>query len=76
MNIKIKIEPHGINLANLEQLGNCIMRLAQEARRSYSSGKYELANEWLKAVNDKCYSLELPELDVDFGFIDKVRIKK
>lgn len=76
MDIKIKIEPHGINLANLEQLGNCITRLAQETRRSYSSGKYELANEWLKAVNDKCYSLELPELDVDFGFIDKVRIKK
>jgi hypothetical protein len=73
---KALIVPTGIALSNLEQLGNCIMRLAQETRRSYSSGNFLLANEWLKAVNDKASVLDLSELEIDFDFIKHVREKK
>jgi hypothetical protein len=76
MDIKINIQPHGIALTNLEQLGNCLTRLAQETRRSYTSGQFDNAKKWLDAVNEKCCALQLPQLEIDFDFINRVRIKK
>jgi hypothetical protein len=69
----ITITPNGVGLAYLEQLGSYLMRVAQETRRSYSSGKYQLAQDWVKTANDAAYQLDLPQIKIDFDFIEKVR---
>jgi hypothetical protein len=69
----ITIEPNGVHLAYLEQLGNHLMRVAQETRRSYSSGKFQLAQDWVKTANDAAYQLGLPQININFEFINKVR---
>jgi hypothetical protein len=70
------IQPHGINLSNLETLGQMIERLAKETRRSYATGNYDNAIKWLDAVNEKCFALNLRMINIDFKFIDRVRLKK
>jgi hypothetical protein len=71
---KIKIEPNGVNLSAMTNLGNELLYLVSELRLCYGDEWSDAtAKHILTRVNAYTTALDLPEIAVDFEFIDKVK---
>jgi hypothetical protein len=70
----IKIEPNGVNLSAMMGLGNALLHLASELRLCYGDGWSDaMAKHILLRVNANAIALDLPEIAVDFEFIERVK---
>jgi hypothetical protein len=72
----IKIEPSGIALSYLQQLGCSLYLLAINARDAYASGDYTYAEKHLKDANKAAYALDFPDIEMDFNFIEESRKRR
>lgn len=72
-----KIIPYGVNLSIMTGLGNALIRLADELRQCYDERRdYMMARQILSRVNADAAALDLPEIAIDFDFLDKIREEK
>jgi hypothetical protein len=72
-----KIIPYGVNLSIMTGLGNALIRLAEELRQCYDERwGYAMARHILSRVNADATALDLPEITIDFDFLDKIKEEK
>jgi hypothetical protein len=70
----ITINPNGVNLNTVKSLGETLIMLAEELRYCYDDAhRYDYAKHILRRVNINALMLGLPEIEINFDFIDKAR---
>jgi hypothetical protein len=75
MKAPIKIEPNGVNLSAMASLGNALVQLAEVCRDCYGDNhlSYEMAKHVQHRANVNAICLGLPDIAVDFEFIERVK---
>jgi hypothetical protein len=73
----IKITPNGGSISAMMIYGRMMQELADTLQVAYNdNSSFDLAKKLLSLSNGYAEILGLPEIDIDFEFIEKARTKK